>query len=67
MLCCTHDPIVLWGVALPVRETFRRLSLLREKISKISPLHILLLVLLLFIIIIILLLLLLLLLAVHSL
>ena len=47
MHCCTYDPIVQRGVTLPVRETFRRQSLLSEEISKLSSLHILLLVLLL--------------------
>ena len=47
MLCCTYDPVVQRGVPLPVRETFRRQSLLSEEISKLSSLHILLLVLLL--------------------
>ena len=64
MHCCTYDPIVQRGVTLPVRETFRRQSLLSEEISKLSSLHILLLVLLLLFFIIVLLLLLL---AVHSL
>lgn len=63
MHCCTYDPIVQRGVTLPVRETFRRQSLLSEEISKLSSLHILLLVLLLLFFIIVLLLLL----AVHSL
>ena len=48
MHCCTYDPTVQRGVTLPVRETFRRQSLLSEEISKLSSLHILLLVLLLF-------------------
>ena len=63
MHCCTYDPIVQRGVPLPVRETFRRQSLLSEEISKLSSLHILLLVLLLLFFIIVLLLLL----AAHSL